>query len=407
MRRCGATAACYDFGTTSRSPRQLRLLERKLRFIMSRSLLSLRRKWSGSSLGTESTLHQLAPYIGKLKTSIAGALVSAYSRRGDTVLEPFSGSGAVALEAISQGRNVIANDVSPYAAVLTRAKLFPPASEREAVRRALRYVRTAKRVARRRRFRTDAPSWVRQFFHRRTLAETHALTQILQRRREWFLLACVLGILHHQRPGFLSHPSSHLVPYLRLKKFPRQRFPNLYKYRDLEPRLLAKIRRAYRRKATIPEEISREFTSEDIRDLNVRRQVDLLLTSPPYMNALDYGRDNRLRLWFLGIENYRELDRRNCRTPEEFAKLIQCLAGIASECLSPSGKVVLVIGEVRRKNQNINTAEIVTRAMKEGGHFRLADRVEDLVPDLRRCRRHYCATKREWVLVFIRNLPAQ
>jgi 16S rRNA G966 N2-methylase RsmD len=32
---------------------------------------------------------------------------------GSTVLEPFSGSGVVALEALLQGRNIIANDISP------------------------------------------------------------------------------------------------------------------------------------------------------------------------------------------------------------------------------------------------------------------------------------------------------
>jgi methylase of polypeptide subunit release factors len=371
---------------------------------MRRALLSLRRQWSGSSIGSESTLHQLAPYIGKLKTSIAGALVSAYSRPGDTVLEPFSGSGAVALEALSQGRHVIANDLSPYAAVLTRAKLFPPASEAAATHTALRYLRAAKRSAKARRYRVRAPKWVRQFFHPKTLAETHALTQLLLRDQQWFLLACVLGILHHQRPGFLSYPSSHLVPYLRLKKFPRRHFLALYRYRDPEPRLLAKIKRAYRRAAPIPAEIKRTFTASDIRELKVQERVDLLLTSPPYMNALDYGRDNRLRLWFLGVENYREVDRRNCRTPEEFAELIGHLAELADQCLSPSGTIVLVIGEVRRKKQNINTAEIVKRVLIDGGRFRLVDAVQDLVPDLRRCRRYYCATKREWVLVFARNI---
>src|SRR5579863_8439647 len=81
--------------------------------------------WSGSALKAESTLHQLSPYIGKLKSSIAGSLVSQFTKPGDLVYDPFSGSGTVALEAWASGRNVIANDLSPYAALLTRAKLFP------------------------------------------------------------------------------------------------------------------------------------------------------------------------------------------------------------------------------------------------------------------------------------------
>src|SRR5580698_1421690 len=81
--------------------------------------------WSGSALKAESTLHQLSPYIGKLKSSIAGSLVAQFTEAGDLIYDPFSGSGTVALESWAAGRNIIANDLSPYAALLTRAKLFP------------------------------------------------------------------------------------------------------------------------------------------------------------------------------------------------------------------------------------------------------------------------------------------
>ena len=40
----------------------------------------------------------------------------------------------------------------------------------------------------------------------RRLRETLGWTYVLRRRRRWFLLASLLGILHHQRPGFLSFP---------------------------------------------------------------------------------------------------------------------------------------------------------------------------------------------------------
>ena len=72
------------------------------------------------------------------------------------------------------------------------------------------------------------PMWVREFFHPETLRETLAWTLTLRERRRWFLLASLLGILHHQRPGFLSFPSSHTVPYLRKKAFPPAKFPELY-----------------------------------------------------------------------------------------------------------------------------------------------------------------------------------
>ena len=85
-----------------------------------------------------------------------------------------------------------------------------------------------------------APKWVREFFHPETLREALALSFVLKRRRRWFFLASLMGILHHQRPGFLSYPSSHTVPYLRSKAFPPKKFPKLYEYRSLADRLEAK-----------------------------------------------------------------------------------------------------------------------------------------------------------------------
>ena len=84
--------------------------------------------WAGSAIRSESTLHQLSPYIGKIKSSMAASLVSQFTNEGDLIYDPFSGSGTVALEAWAAKRPVIANDLSPYAYLLTRAKLFPSRS---------------------------------------------------------------------------------------------------------------------------------------------------------------------------------------------------------------------------------------------------------------------------------------
>src|SRR5689334_6083804 len=90
--------------------------------------------WRQSATSTECALHQLAPYIGKLKSTIARDLVSSFSRPGDLVIDPFCGSGTVPLEALLLGRRVLASDISSYAATLTRAKLAPPQSVEDAIR---------------------------------------------------------------------------------------------------------------------------------------------------------------------------------------------------------------------------------------------------------------------------------
>lgn len=276
----------------------------------SEAILLSKIEWEGSCLGSESTLHQLAPYIGKMKSTMAKALIREYSRQGDLVLDPFVGSGVVALECLIAGRGIIATDINPYALLLTKAKLEAPNTLAEAISKATHYLQKLKSSINHISM-CDIPDWVKEFFHPQTLTEIVSLNTLLTENREYFLQACLLGILHHQRPGFLSYPASHLVPYLRTQKFPKEEYPTAYEYRAVEPRLLAKIHRVYRRFPKINENLIRVCRFEDAAKLSLEPEsVDAIITSPPYMNALDYARDNRLRLWFLGVTQHDGYDRR-------------------------------------------------------------------------------------------------
>lgn len=204
--------------------------------------------WSGSCLATESTLHQISPYIGKIKSSFAGKLISTYTKPKDTILDPFAGSGTVALESLINGRHVIANDINPYATTLIKAKMFTPDSLDEAIKTATYYLTLSKKHSPNIDL-NDVPEWIKKFFNPETLKEIIFLREILKENNEDFLLACLLGILHHQRSGFLSYPASHLVPYLRTKKYPIEEYPDMYSYRDVESRLIKKIHRVYKRKS--------------------------------------------------------------------------------------------------------------------------------------------------------------
>ena len=200
---------------------------------------------SDSTVGTEWSFHQLSPYIGKIKSSIAEFLIGNFTQPGAWVCDPFCGAGTIPFEAWSLNRNVIANDLNKYAHVLTLAKLFPP----DSLETVLKDIEKYHKIVQRNKKKIDlrkVPKWVRVFFHKETLRETIAWFEILQKNDSNFLLACILGILHHQRPGFLSFPSSHTVPYLRKKSFPPNDFPQLYQYRSVKGRLIKKAKRVLR-----------------------------------------------------------------------------------------------------------------------------------------------------------------
>jgi DNA modification methylase len=362
---------------------------------------SMPKNWEGSCSSTEPCLHQLSPYIGRMKSSMAHTLVENYSKPGDLILDPFVGAGTIALEAIALQRNVICSDNSPYAQLLTSAKLNAPKTLNLALKHAENALRAAMKLKANTR---NNPNWVKSFFHPRTLREIIALTQVLIQDDDEFTLACLLGILHHQRPGFLSYPASHLVPYLRTKKFPRNEYPDLYAYREIRPRLIAKIERSYRRFPDFSNKGKARIHRGDASELKIGSgTIDAVITSPPYMNALDYARDNRLRLWFLGLKQADLLDQK-IRRKEQFFELMIIFLQNAKRWLKPKGKCVLVIGDVNKSNSRINLGQIITEiAVREVGGFKLQDTIMDMVPDVRRARRNGRSTKEEWVIVLNRK----
>jgi len=358
-------------------------------------------RWTKSCAHDECTLHQLSPYIGKIKSSIAGELVKTYSKPGDLVVDPFAGAGTIPLESALRGRRAFGADISPYAKILSLAKLFPPRSLDDALEQA--EVALAEAEALPTPDLRTVPVWVRQFFHPDTLREALNFAVIARRHGNEFLMACFLGILHHQRPGFLSFPSSHLVPYRRDKKYPHAKFPEMYSYRALKPRLFAKVRRSFKRFRPT-RNIGSEFSLVPVQQLELPRRFDALITSPPYMNALDYGRDNRLRLWFIDQTRAERVDNDVTQRRQAFVDAISSLAYKVELGLRRRGFCVFVVGEELARRFESHPSEVVVTTFKNAApSLQLKQVLTDNIPDIRRARRAYRGVKKEHFLVFQRN----
>jgi hypothetical protein len=334
-----------------------------------------------------------------MKTTIARALIRRFTAPGDFLVDPFAGSGIIPFEAGLLGRVAIAADTNPYGVVLMRAKFSAPTSCDTAIRRfEHRWKKAERRVADQDLRRV--PPWVRRFFHPETLRSALALRDELVDAHDDFLLACLLGILHHQRPGFLSYPSSHLVPYLRDRLFPRKTFASLYEERDVRLRMLAKLRRTYRRPPRfIP---SARVYHSDARSLPIPSRIDAVITSPPYMNELDYVRDNRLRLWFLDRRLPQIQDIPRGDRERHFRALLQGTFFRLLGRLAHGAAVVIVVGDTRRGGRRLDAARVVKQVLSQDIFAALAlqEEFHDRIPDIRRSRRDLSGTKRETILAY-------
>jgi len=363
--------------------------------------------WNGSFNGKESTLQQLSPYVGKLKSGTVSALIDHFTKRGQWVCDPFAGSGVVPLQALLMGRRAAASDLSIYAYCITRGKLEAPASYDEAMQRTAKLLKYVERNKANYDLRS-IDRWVRNFFHPLTLKETLAGFEYCLKKKDWFLAACLCGVLHHQRPGFLSYPASHMVPYLRSQLFPKDEYPELYSYRSLAERINRKVKRAFRRS-----QIHEGWSAADyeIRRCNARHlsfdaeSMDFILSSPPYYGALDYARDNRLRLWFLGEKDWHRLDRRLTAREAIYEKQMErCLKEIY-RVLKPRRYCVLVVGEFQQNGKTRDTALVLSRLADRATDGRLSTDcvVQDEIPDIRRSRRGTKTTRTEKFLVLYKR----
>ena len=358
--------------------------------------------WNGSVVGSECSLHQLSPYIGKMKSAMAKKLITAFSNKGDTIYDPFAGCGTVALESWILNREVVANDLNPYASVLTNGKLNPPLSENSALslieQIGIEIAENNIDIDL-----TKIPKWVTDFFHKDTLKEIDIWKNLLITRQEWFLLACLLGILHHQRTGFLSYPSSHTVPYLRNKKFPKEEYPELYSYRALKPRLEKKVIRALNRVPYLDNNLMRLCYQKDTESLIPDIKANSIITSPPYMRRLDYGRDNRLRLWLLGENEWKQLDEKVSPSEDKFLKSMRNCFITWLEVLHRGGLCVLVLDNSISKKYNMPLTEALIRiAVEEVGGYKQIASFEDPIPNERRVRRYHNGSKTEIIIVLKR-----
>ena len=78
--------------------------------------------WDFADAQTGYLTHSLHPYPAKYIPQIPNALIQELSSVGDTVLDPFCGSGTTLVEALLLKRHAVGVDANPLACLIARAK---------------------------------------------------------------------------------------------------------------------------------------------------------------------------------------------------------------------------------------------------------------------------------------------
>ena len=219
---------------------------------------------------------------------------------GGCVLDPMCGSGTVARAAVEMGLRCIGRDIDPLAVLMARAWTTPV--DTAAIHGAAEeVVRDAKALSEQETERTRDPATVRfigYWFAPRQEAELAGLTTVLKRRdgpiRDALAVALSRIIISKEKMASLARDTSHSRPH-------RVADTNHF---DVYAGFVRSARGVAAR--LHPDRIkgAADICRADARLLDgvEDASVDLVLTSPPYLNAIDYVRGHRLALVWLGHE---------------------------------------------------------------------------------------------------------
>lgn len=335
------------------------------------------------------SLHGMCSYLAMFPPSLPHYFIKQFTEVGDVVFDPFCGRGTTPLEACINGRVGIGNDLNPLAQVLTGAKIDIP-----------EYINVIKRIEylqenyKKPSILNVDPNIRMLYDEEMTLPMLVYLKNTLntQNSIDRFIMAMLLGIMHgkHRKDGtsiYLSidMPNTFSMSPNYVRNFIKDH--NLQKIKQNVFELLKnRAVTLYKNeivsvKGKIYKRNARLICNN--RGLIQDESIDLIVTSPPYLKVINYGKYNWIRLWMLDKESQEvddELKIKSAYTASENIKLSDHLKKeeylefmsdtiISWErILKDNSLAVIVIGDVfEYGGKYINLAEEVWKYTQQKG----------------------------------------
>jgi len=296
------------------------------------------------------SLHEIS-YRACFKPQLPRFFIERLTRPGDVVYDPFMGRGTTPVEAALLGRIPFGNDINPLSLTFTRPRLRPPTFDQVAER--LGQINLADH--------DEFPEDLLVFYHSETLREICALKKYFLKARldhvdEWLCMVALNRLTGHS-PGFfsvytlppnqaVSAESQRKINQSRKQTPPRRAVAQLILKKsrqllgDVTPALSQTLARVANRALLTNDPAGSTHKLPD-------ESVALVVTSPPFLDVVDYATDNWLRCWFLGIDPQSVM----LTVPRKLDAWAAAMANVFVELhrvLKPGGYVAFEVGEVHR-----------------------------------------------------------
>ena len=294
------------------------------------------------------SLHEVS-YRACYKPQLPAFFIKRFCKVDDVVYDPFMGRGTTLIEAQLHGCRAYGNDINPLSQVLTKPRLTPPTLSQIEQRLQEMALPTNDAI--------DPDLLV--FFERGTLQELYGWRQYFRQKQEddqldrtdaWLQMVACNRLTGHSK-GFFSVytlPPNQATSVQAQQKINQKR-GQTPEYRDTKQLILKKSKQLLRH--SIPDHFWRDdarlFTESADQTTQIRNDsVDLVVTSPPFLDTVNYIQDNWLRMWFCDIEmeaskiwQLKHLEDWIFQMKKVFVEL--------RRILKPQGRIAFEVGEVR------------------------------------------------------------
>ena len=308
-----------------------------------------------------SSLHEVS-YRACFKPQLPHYFIRRFTTETDVVYDPFGGRGTTAIEAALMGRRVISNDANPLSQILIRPRLCPPSlTEIEQLLNSIKYRKGLK-----------ADIDLSMFYDPETESEIVSLKRYLQDKNEngyedivdaWIRMVATNRLTGHS-PGFFSvytFPPNQAVSAASQKKI-NERRKQKPEYKDTKDLILRKSR-SLLSKVTTEQRTNlqrvyqyAQLLTEDARSTPAIKSVSvqLTVTSPPFLDIVEYAGDNWLRCWFNAIDvDSVARTITMAKTIEEWSRVMGAVFSELYRITNSGGWVAFEVGEIRQASLNL------------------------------------------------------
>jgi len=302
------------------------------------------------------SIHEIS-YRACFKPQLPGFFISRLCKPGSVVYDPFLGRGTTLIEARLHGCNVIGNDVNPLSQILTEPRLDPPS---------LIEVENRLRIIPDKLCKNSLREDLNVFYHPNTLVEICALKEYFDEKRKkdildkidkWILMVATNRLTGHSE-GFFSVytlPPNQAATVESQKKI-NKRLNQTPKYKDTKAIILKKTRSLLSDDfRAAPMQLWNRFykCSADKTDLIKKCSIDLVVTSPPFLDIVDYLADNWLRIWFTSAV-FDENMLWQIKDLDQWIVKMKAVLLELKRVLKDDGTIAFEVGEVRNSKVNLD-----------------------------------------------------